>query len=637
MLRRLPLHLVNQIAAGEVIERPAAAVKELVENSLDAGASEVTVSIRDGGRSFIEITDNGKGMSPEDLELAVDRHVTSKLPDDDLVHIHTFGFRGEALPSIGAVGRLTLVSRPKESETGFSLTIEGGEKGPVKPAAAQPGTKVTLTDLFYAVPARLKFLRSPRAEGMAVVDTLDRLAMAYPAASFTLIDEGKRRRAYPVAQDLHRDAKDSLLARLEQIIGRDFAENALPIEIEREGMKLSGYAGLPTLNRGNAQSQYLFVNHRPVKDRQLSGAVRAAYQDFLASNRHPLLALFLSVPSEMVDVNVHPAKAEVRFRDSGAVRGLIISALRLALTGAGHQASTTVAKAALQAFSGGPSSGSGFSGDVSYSPAKGKAPPRLYERAMTFQGPDAQQTNPQGPARPAFSGQSFLHPGLAPGAPIDPIKPPDPQTTDNSAESEKETDDLTAIDYPLGAARTQVHENYIIAQTSDGMVIVDQHAAHERIVYERMKTALEKDGIGRQALMLPEVVELGDQSEDLLARRDTLADLGLVLEAFGPGAVLVRETPALLGQFDVKRLITDLCDELNDTDEPLGLKERLMAVLATMACHGSVRSGRRLNATEMNSLLRQMEATPHSGQCNHGRPTYVELKLTDIEKLFGRR
>ena len=635
MLRRLPLHLVNQIAAGEVIERPAAAVKELVENSLDAGASEVTVSIRDGGRSFIEITDNGKGMSPEDLELAVDRHVTSKLPDDDLVHIHTFGFRGEALPSIGAVGRLTLVSRPKESENGFSLTIEGGEKGPVKPAAAQPGTKVTLTDLFYAVPARLKFLRSPRAEGMAVVDTLDRLAMAYPAASFTLIDEGKRRRSYPVAQDLHRDAKESLLARLEQIMGRDFAENALPIDIEREGMKLSGYAGLPTLNRGNAQSQYLFVNQRPVKDRQLSGAVRAAYQDFLASNRHPLLALFLSVPSEMVDVNVHPAKAEVRFRDAGAVRGLIISALRLALTGAGHQASTTVAKAALQAFSGGPSSGSGFSGDVSYSPVKGKAPPRLYERAMTFQGPDTQQTNQQGPARPA--GQSFLHPGLAPGAPIDPIKPPDPQTTDNSAESEKETDDLAAIDYPLGAARTQVHENYIIAQTSDGMVIVDQHAAHERIVYERMKTALEKDGIGRQALMLPEVVELGDQSEDLLARRDTLADLGLVLEAFGPGAVLVRETPALLGQFDVKRLITDLCDELNDTDEPLGLKERLMAVLATMACHGSVRSGRRLNATEMNSLLRQMEVTPHSGQCNHGRPTYVELKLTDIEKLFGRR
>ena len=636
MLRRLPLHLVNQIAAGEVIERPAAAVKELVENSLDAGASEVTVSIRDGGRSFIEITDNGKGMSPGDLELAVDRHVTSKLPDDDLVHIHTFGFRGEALPSIGAVGRLTLVSRPKDVETGFSLTIEGGEKGPVKPAAAQPGTKVTLTDLFYAVPARLKFLRSPRAEGMAVVDTLDRLAMAYPAASFTLIDEGKRRRAYPVAQDLHRDAKDSLLARLEQIMGRDFAENALPIDIERDGMKLSGYAGLPTLNRGNAQSQYLFVNHRPVKDRQLSGAVRAAYQDFLASNRHPLLALFLSVPSEMVDVNVHPAKAEVRFRDAGAVRGLIISALRLALTGAGHQASTTVAKAALQAFSGGPSSGANFVGNVPHYSGKGNAPPRLYEHAMTFQGPDA-QTSPEGPARPAFSGQSFLHPGLAPGAPIDPIKPAAPQVTDNSPESGKETDGLESIDYPLGAARTQVHENYIIAQTTDGMVIVDQHAAHERIVYERMKNALEKDGIGRQALMLPEVVELGDQSEDLLARRDMLADLGLVLEAFGPGAILVRETPALLGQFDVKRLITDLCDELSDTDEPLSLKERLMAVLATMACHGSVRSGRRLNATEMNSLLRQMEATPHSGQCNHGRPTYVELKLADIEKLFGRR
>ena len=634
MLRRLPLHLVNQIAAGEVIERPAAAVKELVENSLDAGASDITISIRDGGRSFIEITDNGKGMSPEDLELAVDRHVTSKLLDDDLVHIHTFGFRGEALPSIGAVGRLTLVSRPKDSETGFSLTIEGGEKGQVKPAAAQPGTKVTLTDLFYAVPARLKFLRSARAEGMAVVDTLDRLAMAYPAASFTLIDEGKRRRAYPAQQNLHADTKDALLARLEQIMGHDFAENALPIEIEREGMTLSGYAGLPTLNRGNAQSQYLYVNQRPVKDRQLSGSVRAAYQDFLASNRHPLLALFLSVPSEMVDVNVHPAKAEVRFRDAGAVRGLIISALRLALTGAGHQASTTVAKAALQAFSGGPSSS--FSGDIPYSPVKSKAPPRLYERAMTFQGPGSQpNVNADGTPRP--TGQSFLHPGLAPGAPIDPIKPPAPQTTDNSAESEKETDDLAAIDYPLGAARTQVHENYIIAQTTDGMVIVDQHAAHERIVYERMKNALEKDGIGRQALLLPEVVELGDRAEELLARRDMLADLGLVLEAFGPGAVLVRETPALLGQFDVKRMVTDLCDELNDTDEPLGLKERLMAVLATMACHGSVRSGRRLNATEMNVLLRQMEDTPHSGQCNHGRPTYVELKLTDIEKLFGRR
>ncbi len=606
-IRRLPQNLVNRIAAGEVIERPAAAVKELVENAIDAGASRIEVTLRDSGRSYIGVVDDGRGMDREALCLAVERHATSKLPDDDLVHIATLGFRGEALPSIGAVGRLTLSSRAEGSDEAWALTVEGGEFGEPVPAALNAGTKVELRDLFYATPARLKFLKGQRAETTAVIDAVQRLAMACPEIGFTLSDENRTPVRLSAAQG---DLLDSRLARLSAIMGREFADNAVPIDAEREGIRLTGHAALPTLNRATGQAQYFFVNGRPVRDKLLLGALRGAYADFLSRDRHPMVALFLELPAEEVDVNVHPAKAEVRFRDAGLVRGLVVSAIRHALAGAGHRASTSVGTATLGAFR--PHSGV----DVSYRPGgssgmPGRMPGGVAELAAQYQAPIG----------PPSARADLVGGPMAGGEAVE-----TPQT------------EMAAAGFPLGAARAQLHENYIVAQTEDGIVIVDQHAAHERLVYERMKTALAEGRVKTQGLLLPEVIELsGPAAAHLVERAGELAELGLALEAFGHDAVVIREVPAMLGQTDVQGLVRDLADDLAALDDTTTLKDRLEAVCATLACHGSVRSGRRLTVEEMNALLRQMEATPYSGQCNHGRPTYVELSLADIERLFGRR
>ncbi|QQS14128.1 MAG: DNA mismatch repair endonuclease MutL [Rhodospirillales bacterium] len=604
-IHRLPPTLVDRIAAGEVVERPASAVKELVENAIDAGATRIAVTLADGGRGLIAVVDDGAGMDADEMSLAVERHCTSKLADgDDLLDIRTLGFRGEALPSIASVSRFVLTSRPKGADSAWSLRVDGGAKGRPQPAAHPPGTRVEVRDLFYAVPARLKFLKEPRSESAQVADAMRRLAMAHPGIAFALEDDGRKVFAYPaVAASLVEDGVDGArLERLATVMGRDFAQNSLPIRAEREGFALTGHVGLPTLNRGTAQHQYLFVNGRPVRDKLLAGAVRGAYQDFLARDRHPMVALFLEAPTGMVDVNVHPAKTEVRFRDAGIVRGLIVGAIRHALAAAGHRASTTVSQAALGAarpFGGSPMAG-GWSGGGFSAP---RPTPGFAEAATAFFAPHA---GIDAPSAPAVQGGAAA------------------------------VEDLRR--YPLGAARAQVHETYIVAQTGDGVVIVDQHAAHERLVYERMKESLAAQGVRRQTLLIPEIVELGEDSvRRLLPRMEQLGELGLVIEPFGPGAVAVRETPAMLGDTDIAGLVRDLADELAEYGEHLSLKERLEEVCGTMACHGSVRAGRRLSVDEMNALLRQMEATPHSGQCNHGRPTYVELKLADIERLFGRR
>ena len=599
-IRLLSETVVNRIAAGEVVERPASAVKELVENSLDAGARRIEITLRDGGQSLIVVADDGRGMTAEELALAVQRHATSKLPDDDLTRIDTLGFRGEALPSIGAVSRLRIVSRPAGAESAWAIAIEGGKVAAPRPEAHAPGTRVEVRDLFYATPARLKFLKSPRAEQAQVVDVIRRLAMAYPAVAFVLSDGARNLLDLAPAQG---ELFAARLDRLAAVMGREFADNAVPVEAERDELRLTGHIGLPTLNRANAQFQFLFVNGRPVRDKLLLGAVRGAYRDFLAGDRHPLLALFLDVPARLVDVNVHPAKAEVRFRDSGVVRGLIVGALKQALAGAGHRASTTVSTAALGAFTA-PQVANPVRYNITQRPAQG-----LTERAFGFQSPPQEVYKSQH----LFDG------------------PPSARTTPDSPAG-------PSPDYPLGVARAQVHATYVVAQTADGIVIVDQHAAHERLVYERMKKALAAEGVARQGLLIPEVVELDPEAaRRLAARSGELAELGLLIEPFGEGAVVVREVPALLGDADVKGLIRDLADEVMELDEALALKERLGEVCGTMACHGSVRAGRRLTTEEMNALLREMEVTPHAGQCNHGRPTYVELKLADIERLFGRR
>ncbi len=595
LLRRLPTTLVNRIAAGEVVERPASAVKELVENAIDAGAHRIAVTLKEGGRTFISVVDDGVGMSAEELQLAVERHCTSKLPDDELTDIRTLGFRGEALPSIASVSRFAITSRPAGAETAWSLEIDGGAKGEPRPAAHPPGTRVEVRDLFFATPARLKFLKEPRTESGHVADAMRRLAMAHPAVAFRLDSEERALIDLPAASPSLLQGDAARLERLAAIMGREFADNALAIDANREGFRLTGFAGLPTLNRPTGQHQYLFVNGRPVRDKLLAGAVRGAYQDFLARDRHPMVALFLEAPPEMVDVNVHPAKTEVRFRDAGIVRGLIVGALRTALSAAGHRASTTVSEAALGAF----------------------RPHAGYSNALPMGG----------------GGGPFVPRGLAEAAarfmaPLDGL----------SARVETPAAEIANGNYPLGVARAQLHETYIVAQTDQGVVIVDQHAAHERLVHEKLKNQLEADGVKRQALLLPEVIELGeDGARRLTARAAELAEMGLVLEPFGLGAVVVRETPAVLGEVDLQGLVRDLADELAEMGDHLALREKVEQVCGTLACHTSVRAGRRLTVEEMNSLLRQMEATPHSGQCNHGRPTYVELKLADIERLFGRR
>jgi DNA mismatch repair protein MutL len=590
-IRRLPEKLVNQIAAGEVIERPANVVKELVENSLDAGAGKIDIRIEAGGKALIVVADNGSGMSGDELLLCLERHATSKLPEDDLEHIETLGFRGEALPSIASVSRLCITSRAQAGKEAWSIKVAGGKMSDPEPAALARGTRVEVRDLFYATPARLKFLKTDRTEVGRIQEALKQLAMAYPEVGFTLNSDG--RTLFQVSA-LKGDPVEIRLKRLGAVLGEDFIKNAFSIRAEREGHTLSGFAAVPTYNRGNAQHQFLFVGGRPVKDRLLLGAVRGAYMDYMARARHPVLALFLDVPPEFLDVNVHPAKAEVRFRDAALVRGLIVSSLRQALHATGHKASTTIADQVLE-----------------------KTRPRFYP--------------PGGGSRPSHGAFAGLQEPLFSGAEKGEGAAP-------TARVEAGEEDQGLEQFPLGAARAQLHETYIIAQTRDGLVVVDQHAAHERLVYEKIKKMLSKRGVERQGLLMPEVVELEEALvHKLLRKTDELTELGLVIEPFGEGAVVVRETPALLGEVDVKGLVLDIADDLADMDESLKLKERLEDVCSTMACHGSVRAGRRLNREEMNALLREMEATPHSGQCNHGRPTYVELKLADIERLFGRR
>ncbi|HEX3881143.1 MAG TPA: DNA mismatch repair endonuclease MutL [Stellaceae bacterium] len=587
-IRQLPPVLVNRIAAGEVVERPAAAVKELVENAIDAGATRIDIIVREGGQALISVADNGSGMTRDELTMAVERHCTSKLPDDHLDEIDHLGFRGEALPSIGAVSRLCITSRPRDLDRGadsaWEIRVEGGTKHDPAPAAHPPGTRVEVRDLFFATPARLKFLKTPRYERDHAVDAVKRLAMAYPEIAFTVTADDDR-----VILRLSAELPGPMArpARLAALLGRDFGENSVPVDALRDGYRLTGLIGLPTLNRGLPRDQYLVVNGRPVRDRLLIGTVRAAYQDVLARERHPVVALFLDAPPSEIDVNVHPAKTEIRFRDSGRVRGLVVGALRAALAAAGQRSSTTASAAALAAFQ----------------PPSGFAAPRL-----------------------SFPAPPPLPRGLAEQA--NNYWAPEPTPVAMAAES----------DMPLGSARAQLHGTYILAETANGVVLVDQHAAHERLVYEKMKEGLARHGVARQTLLLPEIVELDpDLATRIAARAEELAEFGLILEPFGPGAVIVREVPALIPGLDVKSLVRDLADELAEWDSALSLKERVESVCGTLACHSSVRAGRRLSQPEMDALLRQMEATPNSGQCNHGRPTYIVLQLADIERLFGRR
>ena len=603
-IRVLPEGVVNRIAAGEVVERPASVVKELVENAIDAGARAIDVALEEGGRRLIKVADDGGGMSRDELSLAIARHATSKLASDgDLRRIETLGFRGEALPSIAAVSRLAITSRAPGAENAWSLAVAGGAAGACAPAARQPGTTVTVEDLFYATPARLKFLKAPRTETAHAVDVVQRLAMCHPGIGFTLTCDGRA-----VLRDGPRaDLPDGRLERLALVMGRAFAGNALAIDAGRGDVLLTGHAAVPTLSRASAGHQYLFVNGRPVRDRLLHGAVRAAYRDVLHQGRHPMVALFVDLPPEAVDVNVHPAKAEVRFRDAALVRGLIVGALTRALAAAGHRAATTVADRALAALE--PRAHGHTRGHT-----QGRAP-------ASFPGPasPAAQTPGLQEVRAGYEAPLAAPSARIEGAP-------------------EAADDAAAPSWPLGVARGQVHGTYVVAQTEDGIVIVDQHAAHERILYERMKAALADAGVRRQILLIPEVVELDEAAaERLAARAGEFAELGLVLERFGRSAVVVREVPALAGDGDTQGLVRDLADELAEWDEATALRQRLGDICGTLACHGSVRAGRRLNADEMNALLRQMEATPRAGQCNHGRPTYVELKLADIERLFGRR
>ena len=597
IIRQLSDAAANRIAAGEVVERPSSAIKELVENSIDAGASRIDISYSDGGKTLIRVKDNGHGIAENQLMLALSRHATSKIDGTDLLNIHTFGFRGEALPSMGAVGRLTITSRIENVSMGATITVDGGVIHQVRPAPSSIGTIVELRNLFHATPARLKFLRTDRAESGAISDVIKRLAMSEPFIGFTLRDitsGGKGRiifRADPEAGDLF----DAMYGRLSKILGIDFAKNSFRVDAERDGMTLTGYASLPTYSRGSSVSQYIFVNGRPVKDKSLLSALRAAYSDFLHNGRYPLAALFVECDFERVDVNVHPAKAEVRFREPGIVRGLVISALRHALAEEGHRASSTVADATLGAFK--KSEISNISTNLRMN--------QSWSREM-------QNNN------------------------LDQVGFSELQNNFSARQASIETNN-DQISNRLGAARAQVHENYIISKTADGIVIVDQHAAHERLVYEKLKNKMALNGVSSQTLLIPEIIELSEQDSAVLM--DLSADLsrfGLSIENFGGNSIVVRETPAILGEVNAKSLILDILDELKDWSESNLIKEKLDAILSRVACHGSIRSGRIMKGEEMNALLREMEITPHSGQCNHGRPTYVKLKLSDIEKLFGR-
>ena len=605
-IRYLPETLINQIAAGEVVERPAAVVKELVENALDAGASAIDVDITEGGKAKIVINDNGCGMSDNEVEAALDRHATSKLPDDDLLHIKHLGFRGEALASIAAVAKINIKTHDASSGESWEIFCEGGEKAKVKPCAHPKGTRIEVADLFYATPARLKFQKSERAEYSAIKDALSRLAMAYPNVAFSLTHNGSRK--------LNLSAVLDAQSRLSAVLGKDFGENSMVLEAERESIKLSGYAGLPTYHRGTTRYQYLFVNGRVVKDRLLHGCVRAAYADVLHRDRHPVVALFLELPSDEVDVNVHPAKAEVRFRNPQLVRGLIISALKHAIMEGGYKTAGTVGEQTLQALH--------QSGLSNY------APSLPLHRGRSRAVPYASYAT----GRQVHTNQALYEPtqiayDIDPTARVEEVPAYDPQHEE------------ALQNHPLGAARAQLHENYIIAQTPDGLVIVDQHAAHERLVYERFKSQMEKTGIEKQGLLTPDIIEMEENdAEQLLEHAEAFAKLGLDIEPFGVGTIAIQSVPALLaGRLNTKELLYNLLDDLKEYDKATLLEEKINHILSTMACHGSVRSGRRLNAEEMNALLRQMEETPLSGQCNHGRPTYIRLSLKEIERLFSRR
>ena len=605
-IKQLSETLINQIAAGEVIERPASAAKELIENALDAGATRIEIATAGGGKALLRVTDNGSGMEEADLELAVRRHCTSKI-NETLEDIRTLGFRGEALPSIGSVAKLSIASRRAGAAGGAEIAVAGGKVLHLRPAAANPGTIVEVRDLFFATPARLKFLKTEKAEAAAITEVVKRMAIAFPRVRFVLSGTDRSTLEFPATGDDH-------LARMAQVLGAEFKDNAIALDAVREDVGLTGFAGVPTFNRGNSAHQYAFVNGRPVQDKLILSAIRGAYAETIPSGRYPVAVLSLTLDPALVDVNVHPAKSDVRFRDPGLVRGLIVGAVREALSREGDRAATTGADGMLRAFTAGRS---GFQPGWRPSPAT---------------APWMPETSPSLPYErtPATAGYGFTE---RPQAAFDGLAVP-------TARAEPPGEPMRAEEpsrFPLGAARAQLHENYIVAQTENGLVIVDQHAAHERLVFEAMRKALHSKRLSSQVLLIPEIIDLPEEDCDrLMAFAEELGELGLAIERFGPGAVAVRETPALLGEVDAQGLVRQLADEIAEWDTASGLAAKLEYVAATMACHGSVRSGRRLRSEEMNALLRQMEATPGSGQCNHGRPTYIELKLADIERLFGR-
>lgn len=608
VIKQLDEAAINRIAAGEVIERPSSAVKELIENSIDAGATSILVDVADGGKTLIRVTDDGCGMTPTDLPLAVSRHATSKLNSNDLFNISTFGFRGEALPSLGAVSRLSIKTKGMETDAA-ELTVDAGIISKIKPIALNQGTVIELRDLFYATPARLKFLRTDRTELQEINKIVKSLSIAYPYISFKLrdISQNKDRLLFNTASET--GANDAALKkRISRVLDPSFVENSCAIKAERENFKLSGYAALPTFSRGSTNLQHIFINQRPVKDKILIGAVKAAYSDFLAKDRYPAVVLFLKCDPHFVDVNVHPSKLEVRFREPGLVRGLVISAIRHALAEAGHRASSTIAGTALGAIK-----------------VNNSFPSFVYQMEPNKNGfrnlaPDSIFKKVEPDQIDSFGNQQFEE-----------LKTPTGSLSNNDSE------DQLSSQFPLGAARGQVHENYIIAQTEDSVVIVDQHAAHERLVYEKLKKQMAASSVARQVLLIPEIIELSSSDiTTLITAKAQLFKSGLVLEEFGDNAIIVHETPALLGDFNVKSLILDIMDELSNSGNSKKLEEEITSILSRTACHGSIRSGRRLNQEEMNALLREMEVTPYSGQCNHGRPTYIELKLKDIERLFGR-
>lgn len=601
-IRQLSETLINQIAAGEVIERPASAAKELIENALDAGATRIEVATSGGGKSLLRVSDNGSGMDVADLELAVRRHCTSKI-SDTLDDIRTLGFRGEALPSIGSVARLSISSRRRDSAGGNEIAVEGGRITHLRPSPGNPGTIVEVRDLFFATPARLKFLKTEKAEAAVITEVVKRMAIAFPGVRFVLSGTDRTTLELPATGDDH-------LARMAQILGKDFRDNAIEIDAEREGISLTGFTGVPTFNRGNSAHQYAFVNGRPVQDKLILSAIRGAYAETIPAGRYPVAVLSIRLDPALVDVNVHPAKSDVRFRDPQLVRGLIVGAVREALARDGSRAATTGADGMLRSFR-----------------------PGFQPGAQRPQQPWSAATSPSRPFHQAANG-SF---GERPQASFDGLATPTARSDIAPTPRMPVAPEEPPQRYPLGAARAQIHENYIVAQTDDGLVIVDQHAAHERLVFEAMRKALHSKRLASQVLLIPEIVDLPEEDCDRLMQFATeLGELGLAIERFGSGAIAVRETPAMLGEVDATGLIRQLADEIAEWDTASGLSAKLEYVAATMACHGSVRSGRRLRPEEMNALLRQMEVTPGSGQCNHGRPTYIELKLSDIERLFGR-